>query len=250
MQVHTLRGYIQNIFLVEYAHGCLLLDGACRADFETIETFFKDTLKRPLSDLKIVMVTHMHPDHAGCAHYLREVSGCQIISGQFESQWYSGIRGKLNHAIDIYLAHWVAKRLGIKRRSLWYSPALKPDMMLADGETLPSFSDWKLIATPGHTHMDVSLLNEQHALLYVADLVVKVKGQFNPPFPVSLPQQYKQSVAKLRDYVHCDIMMAHVPSQRMNEDDITHVLSLTPERPQNNYQMLLSMAKKLARFKN
>ena len=250
MRLHTLHGYIQNIFLVEYPHGCILLDGACKADFPTIKDFFENTLERPLSDLKTVMVTHMHPDHAGCAHYLRKQTGCKIVSGNFAQHWYSGISGRITHVLDIYLALWVAKRLGKKRKNIWYSSKLRPDLKLEDGACIPGFEDWKVVATPGHTSMDISLLNKKHNLLYVADLVVKVKGEFSPPFPVSLPEQYKQSVNKLKEYSNCEILMAHVPQQKISDADISHILALAPNKPQNNRQILFDMAKKLARFRS
>jgi glyoxylase-like metal-dependent hydrolase (beta-lactamase superfamily II) len=80
MKIHVLKGFIQNIFLVEYPDKCMLLDGCSKADFTTLQTFFTQVLKRPLTDLKVVIVTHMHPDHAGCAHYLRKITGCKIVS--------------------------------------------------------------------------------------------------------------------------------------------------------------------------
>ena len=74
MKHHIIQGYIQHIHLIEYDHGCLMLDGGCRADLATIQDFFITTLKRPVTDLKVVMVTHLHPDHAGCVAYLRHAS--------------------------------------------------------------------------------------------------------------------------------------------------------------------------------
>jgi len=67
MKLHQIQGYIQSIYLAEYPHKLLLLDGACRADVETISYFITGSLKRPLSHLKLVVSTHMHPDHAGAA---------------------------------------------------------------------------------------------------------------------------------------------------------------------------------------
>lgn len=250
MHVHQLRGYIQNIFLIEYPHGCLLLDGACKADFDVIDNYFKDELKRPLTDLKVVMVTHMHPDHAGCAHYLRKKSGCKIISGVFTQQWYAGVSGKLSHLIDILLAHWVAGKIGRKRRLIWYPATLRPDQMLVDGEAVPAFDDWQVLCTPGHTSMDISLLNHKHKLCYIADLVVKVKGQLTPPFPVNLPNEYKSSLARLHDLPGYTIMMAHVVSQPISADEISRLIAQAPDKPQNIRQVIFNLARRLARFKS
>jgi len=102
--MHQLAGYIQSVYLVEYSHGLLLLDGCCRADIPMLQRFINDTLQRPISDLKLVVVTHMHPDHAGAAHKLREVSGCKIATMAASKQWYRGLSGRLLHLTDIILA--------------------------------------------------------------------------------------------------------------------------------------------------
>lgn len=65
MQLHTIKGYIQDIYLVEYPDKLLLLDGACRADIPHLKAFIEIELMRDFADLHTVVVTHMHPDHAG-----------------------------------------------------------------------------------------------------------------------------------------------------------------------------------------
>lgn len=250
MQIHQLQGYIQNIFIIEYEHACLMLDGASKADFETIAVFFKVQLQRPLTDLKVVVVTHMHPDHAGCAHYLRDKIGCIIVCGKFEHQWYAGISGRLAHLTDILLAHWVAGKLGRKRRLIWYPSRLEPDLMLNDGEQIPLFDDWQILATPGHTSMDISLVNHTQKLCYLADLIVKVKGRLTSPFPVNFPAQYKQSLQRLHAISDFTMLMAHVPSQQIHDSELLALIEQAPQKPQNARQVVFNLTRKLAGFKN
>nr|WP_136251364.1 MBL fold metallo-hydrolase [Ningiella ruwaisensis] len=247
-RLHQIQGYIQNIFLVEYKHGCMLLDGACKADLSVVSKYFEQRLKRPLSDLKVVMVTHMHPDHAGCAHLLRKLSGCKVICGYFDEHWYKGIKGALSHLTDIALSHWVAGRLGIKRRLIWYPRKLKPDLMLQNKENIPGFEDWHVISTPGHTAMDISIVHNKTKRMYVADLIVKVKGKLCPPFPVYFPHHYKQSLQKLYDYQGYELMMAHVKNRELKAGDIRTLINKAPDRPQHNSQVILDRAKRLARL--
>jgi len=244
MRLHQLKGYIQNIYLVEYAHGCMLLDGACRSDFELIQDFFTHELKRPLSDLKVVIVTHMHPDHAGCAHYLRSQSGCKIVSGQFHQHWYKGVSGSLSHLTDIILSNWVAGRMGKKRRFMWYPRKLYPDIQLHDGDAIPDFEDWRVITTPGHTSIDISIYNAEHRLIYVADLLVKAKQKLSPPYPVHFPAIYRESVAKLRAFSDYTVLMAHVSPQTVTEAELLSVIEQTPARGQNSKQAIINVVRK------
>lgn len=209
MQLHTLKGYIQNIYLVEYPQGLLLLDGCCRADVSSVLEFIRHTLKRPVQDLKLITVTHMHPDHAGGAHTLRKLTGCQIATGDAERAWYRGLHGRTMHLTDIALTWYVARRQGKKMKHLWYSPILKPDVILHDGDTLPGFDDWQVLETQGHTNGDISLWHRPTHRVYVADLMVKVRQNFITPWPIFHPNRYRKSVAKIRDLKPDWVLLAH-----------------------------------------
>ena len=245
MKLHTFSGYIQNIHLVEYPHGCMLLDGCTKVDYDEIVWFFKHTLKRPLSDLKVVMVTHMHPDHAGCAQYLRKKTGARIITGKHNSHWYKGIKGRFAHLADMSLALWVAKRLGKKRKNIWYPAKLNACYTLSDNSRIPDFEDWKVIYTPGHTDRDISLVNDKEKMLYVADLIVKVKKTLAAPFPVYLPKEYKNSLAKILRFEGYSMLMAHVPMITVKSSDIESLIETAPTSPATNMIALQNRTKRL-----
>ena len=243
MKIHVLKGFIQNIFLVEYPDKCMLLDGCSKADFPCLEAFFSNQLKRPLSDLKLVIVTHMHPDHAGCAHYLRKKTGCQVVSCEKQKQWYDGIRGRLAHIIDIALALWVASKMQRPRKNIWYPPHLHPDVTLSDQQFVPGFDDWQVFETPGHTDRDLSVMHIPSRRIYVADLIVKVKNKLSPPFPVYLPELYKQSLLKLQDLQPNSVMMAHVGELTLTDEDYSQLLIDAPMQPETNKLAIIRMLK-------
>ena len=91
MKIHTLKGYIQHIYLAEDSKGLLLLDGCSRADVDTVCNYITQTLGRPLADLKLIVVTHMHPDHAGGAIKLRVRTGAQVACHPKAINWYKGL---------------------------------------------------------------------------------------------------------------------------------------------------------------
>jgi len=209
IKLHQLDGYIQTILLAEYSDKLLLLDGCSRADVSLIKHYIIDTLRRPLTDLCLVVVTHMHPDHAGAAHKLRKISGCKIASANVTGQWYSGFNGKIMHATDILLTRWVANRKQQKQRWLWYSSKLSPDFLLNDGDFLPDFEDWQALATQGHTDRDLSLHHLPSNRVYIADLIVAIRKGFIPPFPVFYPERYRNSINKIANLKAESIILAH-----------------------------------------
>ena len=208
-KVVRLEGYIQSIYLAVYPDKLLLLDGCCRPDVPMVLDYIQTTLQRPLSDLKVVVVTHMHPDHAGGANKLREATGCHIVSADKAQQWYNGIGGQLMHLIDTGLAHYVAKRQGRPFARLWYPAHLCADIMVQDGDRIPKFDDWQVLETSGHTDRDLSLFHLPSKQIYTADLIIKLRHKFVAPFPIYDPKAYISSLQKVKDLQPSKVMMAH-----------------------------------------
>jgi glyoxylase-like metal-dependent hydrolase (beta-lactamase superfamily II) len=231
LKIHQLKGHIQSIYLVEYPQQLLLLDGCCGADIDILKQFITVDLDRAFSDLKLIVVTHMHPDHAGAAHKLRKMTGCKIASANMPDQWYSGLSGRFTHLVDIALATWVASRMRRVRKNLWYSPHLKIDYALADQDSVPGFDDWCVLTTEGHTDRDLSVLHRPSKRIYVADLLVKVKDRFIPPIPVHYPQQYRASILKVQALQPVSMMLAHGGEVQLTERDFAHVLTVAPSKP-------------------
>lgn len=248
MKLHTLQGYIQRIHLVEDGEKLLLLDGCSRADVDKVCQFIRDELGRPLSHLALIVVTHMHPDHAGGAHKLRDITGAKIAAHPKARRWYAGLAGRSAHAIDVALTWWVASRLGKSKKHIWYSPLLRPDILLNDGQRLPEFDNWRVYFTPGHTDHDVSVMHEPSRRIYVADLMVRVKGELVPPYPVCHPNQYKRSLRTVSALKPASILFAHVKELSADEIDFDAVRRLAPTLPKNHWHSTRNrLARKLGR---
>lgn len=238
MRLHHIEGHIQTILLAEYANKLLLLDGCCRSDVVILNKFITQTLQRPLSDLTLVVVTHMHPDHAGAANKLRKITGCKIATANVSGQWYSGIEGRIMHLTDILLAKWVAKRMKKPHVSIWYSSQLNADYKLNDGEQLPGFSEWVALATQGHTDRDLSLHHLPSNTVYVADLIVKVKNKYIPPFPIFYPNRYRASLNKIITLKPQGIILAHGGEVNLTKDDYQNLLQLAPKIPKTHWRAI------------
>lgn len=238
MQLHTIKGYIQNIYLVQQNSSLLLLDGCSRADVNTVADFIQQQLGLPLSALKLIVVTHMHPDHAGGAHFLRRKTGALIACHPKARLWYAGLLGRTAHMIDVSLTWWVANRLGKPKRHIWYNPILKPDLILTDEQLLPDFPDWQVIYTPGHTDHDLSLMHLPSKQLYIADLMVSVKKKLAPPYPVCHPNQYKQSLRRVDALQPSRYYFAHVAPRTGDSINVDDILLQAPTLPKNHWHSM------------
>jgi glyoxylase-like metal-dependent hydrolase (beta-lactamase superfamily II) len=209
MKLHTLKGYINNIFLAEYDSGILLLDGASPADLELIEDFCINTLKRPVTDIKLSVVSHMHPDHSGAAPLLRKKYGIPIAAYKLIDPWYSGITGWFQHKLDCIMAQIVALRHNTPIKRIFSQRITRPDFLVNDGDALFFFEDWKVVYVPGHTLHDIALFNSKTSMLYAADSIVMVKNKYTLPLPVIFQRKMKNSYKKPGDLNAKTILLPH-----------------------------------------
>lgn len=233
MRIHRLSGYIQTIYLVEYPDKLLLLDGACRPDVQPIVHFIRHTLQRHLSDLKCVVVTHMHPDHAGGAHLLRRLSGCTIVSAQRKKAWYGGLRGFMRYFSDIAFMYWVIHRIKKPWVNVLYFPYLRPDITLGHQDTLPEFPDWQVLETPGHTDRDLSLYHPTTQTAYLADLIIRLPKRFVSPFPVTFPVAYRASLRQIQALPVQRYLLAHGGEVHIEHAIFDQLFNHTSDSPKN-----------------
>ncbi|MEN2751625.1 MBL fold metallo-hydrolase [Psychrobacter sp. FBL11] len=230
-EIVRLEGYIQSMYLAVYPDKIMLLDGGCRPDVVLVLDYIKTTLQRPIKDLKVVVVTHMHPDHAGGAHKFREATGCIIVSADKDNQWYKGIAGRTMHVVDMSLAQYVAKRQGRPPKNLYYPAHLKPDITVKGKDHIPGFEEWQVIETPGHTDRDLSLFHMPSRQVYTADLIIKLRHKFVAPFPIYDPKIYIQSLQRIKDLKPSIVMMAHGRQLPIDEATFDMLIAQAPKEP-------------------
>ncbi|HNX92519.1 MAG TPA: MBL fold metallo-hydrolase [Syntrophomonas sp.] len=214
--LHIIPGYIENLFLVEYDHGLLLLDCGAVSDVKRLEDFCREKLHRSPTEIKLAVVTHMHPDHAGGAVLLREKFGIPLAAHKDLDRWYAGPGGFMQKVIDCALMQSVARRTRGKLEKGLFNSHVQADYLLADGDALPFFPDWTTVLVPGHTSHDLVLHNAKESLLYVADCFLEVKGKYQTPLPVMFPQWLHASYAKMDALKASSLLIAHGEARRDN----------------------------------
>lgn len=234
MKIHKIKGYITTIFIAEYEDSLLLLDGGSPADVDVIEQFCADDLKRPVSDIILAVVTHMHPDHSGAAPILRKKYGTKIAAYKNIDEWYSGPTGWLQHKLDCFMAQIVAARQKTKIRKVFSRRITRPDFLVDDCDQLPFFPDWKIIYTPGHTSHDIALYHEKTRILYCGDSVIEVKGRLYLPLPVIFAKRMKSSYRKMGGLEAEQILIPHGNCiETENSRDIFDKMEKLLEEPPN-----------------
>jgi glyoxylase-like metal-dependent hydrolase (beta-lactamase superfamily II) len=207
--IHPLRGYISTVYLAVYADKILMLDGGSRSDAARIGNYCEKKLNRPVTDIKLCVASHIHPDHAGGAVELRERHGIPVAAHPFIDRWYSGISGSLQHKVDCVMAHVVRVADRVSFQRIMSRRRVRPDIVLGDGETLPGFGDWRALYVPGHTLHDLALYNAEAGILYAGDCIINRNGKFNTPIPVFFHGTMRRSYEKLAALEAGTIIPAH-----------------------------------------
>lgn len=169
-----------NLYVVDTGDGLALLDTGVGTDetFRAIEEAL-GAAHIGFADLRTIVVTHFHADHAGLAGRLRPLADAPIVM--------SGIDGG---AIDrffgegppvepeaFFVSHGAPGGLGaVFHRMLPMLRAImipfSPDVLVGEGERIPEAREMRAVLTPGHTagHMTVHVPGE--GLLFSGDHVL------------------------------------------------------------------------------
>lgn len=251
-KIHIYKGHMQNNFLIEYEDKILLVDGASRPDSVMIPEFVRNGLHRKTGDIKLIAVTHCHPDHAGAAGILRENYGIPVASGKNIDDWYSGFCGTLQHVSDLLQARFMAIKLKSRQKLLYYSKRINPDYMLDDMSPLPFFSDWAAIYAPGHTTHNIMVYNRKNRILYIADTIIDSSGRYLPPIPVLFRAEMKNTLENIRKLKPLYLLLAHSPEAiiRYREEIVDEVLKKLDEGVPLYFRFFYLIAKFTAEYRN
>lgn len=176
-----------NAYLILGPDGCVLVDAGLPGSERKIERALVRA-GRTWKDIKLIVVTHAHVDHAGSAAIAREKSGAPIVGHEGDAVYY-----RREKPMTFCPTGWFG-RLFI-RTPLMFEPyvAFEPDILLADRTEidLQRFGlPGKVKHTPGHTAGSVSVaLSSSEAL--VGDLlasgmllggIARIGHAIRPPF--------------------------------------------------------------------
>ncbi|WP_229219876.1 MBL fold metallo-hydrolase [Rugamonas fusca] len=176
-----------NCHLLVGEHGCVLVDAGLPGSAGKIGSALRQC-GRNWEDLKLIVITHAHVDHAGSAAEIRSLSGAPILASDGDLDYYARRR-----PMTFCDTGWFGKLFLKTGLILQPYEGFTPGILLRQGESvdLQAYGvAGKAVHTPGHTAGSVSvLLDDGNAL--VGDLLasgmllgglIRTGRAIRPPF--------------------------------------------------------------------
>jgi glyoxylase-like metal-dependent hydrolase (beta-lactamase superfamily II) len=208
-----------------------------------------------VTDIRIILITHIHPDHYGLAGRVRAESGGWIGLHRLEAETLPARYGAAEQLIrrgDAWLRRAGAgdaeatELAGSSRDMLAFVRMAEPDRLIDDGELLP-LPGWQLRAvwTPGHTPGHLCFHDERTGVLLSGDHVlprISPNVSAHPQQPPNPLQAFLDSLAKVADLDVDEVLPAHeyrfrgLPERvadlrEHHEQRLTELLLLVGQRP-------------------
>jgi glyoxylase-like metal-dependent hydrolase (beta-lactamase superfamily II) len=177
-----------NAYLLDTDDGLVLIDTGVAGSAGKILEAIKG-IGRNLGDIRSILVTHCHSDHAGSLAELKRMTGAPAAMHAIDAAMLRGGEALRPLKPAPGLLNWIVCRLLLKSAPTKVEPA-EIENELQDGETLPS--GLRSIHVPGHCAGQLAFLWPRHGgVLIAADAVANV-------FRLSLSPMYENLEEGLR----------------------------------------------------
>lgn len=129
-----------------------------------------DAMGKTPRDVVRIVLTHAHPDHAGGAARLRELTGAPVAIHETDASWArDGKAPPRDPATRVgrLMNRW-------EKRKQNYPPVVVAEEF-SDGQVLPVAGGLRVVHTPGHTLGHVALLHEPTGVLVTGDSIWNIR---------------------------------------------------------------------------
>jgi glyoxylase-like metal-dependent hydrolase (beta-lactamase superfamily II) len=164
-----------NAFLLESpSDGLILVDTGVQGCAGKIEDALR-TLGKFIGDVRHILVTHCHPDHAGSLAALQSMTSARTYMHHKDAALVATGRAMRRLVPTPGLLNAVLFRLMIEPKPTTVDPA-QVDVLLGDGDEIPIAGGISVVHTPGHSEGHVVFLAREHGVAFLGDAAANFFG--------------------------------------------------------------------------
>lgn len=142
-----------------YGHEIIQIDSGVCSSYSKIIDYLEE-MNRNISELKVIVQTHSHPDHIGGSPAIIKASGCEVAAHVNAVPWIENVDLQAKERPSPYFYDLV-------------DGSFKVDLKLNDGDVLnlENGNSLKTIYTPGHSFDSICLWFEKERALFSGDTI-------------------------------------------------------------------------------
>jgi glyoxylase-like metal-dependent hydrolase (beta-lactamase superfamily II) len=172
--IHRLTRGITNFYLIEEGGKLVLVDAGAPKDWALLVRTLA-ALRRQLSELDAVLLTHAHSDHTGFAEQARTTAKARVLVHEADAAVAKGAKpGKNDGKATAYLLkpQFYRTTFSLLRRGAGRITPIAEVSTYGDGETIDVPGRPRVVLAPGHTSGCAALLLEERRILLSGDVLV------------------------------------------------------------------------------
>ncbi|WP_328449379.1 MBL fold metallo-hydrolase [Amycolatopsis sp. NBC_00438] len=176
-RLHLIRDAFVQAYLWQDDDALTLIDTGLAGWAPGIADAIRSAGREP-GELRRIVLTHYHSDHAGAAADIRAWGGIEVLAHHADAPVVRGERP----ATPPVLLDWerpLYEQTGAETKGLT-GPPCAVDRELADGDELGFGGGAKILAIPGHTDGSIAIHLPEHGVLFTGDSVTQMEGAAMP----------------------------------------------------------------------
>lgn len=173
-RVYQITLGLVNAFVIE-SDGLTLVDTGYKGSTERIFKAIRKSGKNP-ADIKRIILTHLHPDHAGSAAEIKRKLNVPVLAHEADADLIeAGAGGRDTKLFAPGVLNWLLFQIFIKRSPMLTEP-VQVDQRLKSYEVLDIAGGIEIVHTPGHSQGHIALRLPEEQLLIAGDICANMFG--------------------------------------------------------------------------
>jgi hydroxyacylglutathione hydrolase len=190
MNIHRIGIFESNAFLLETDTSLFLIDAGYPGREERILKKIREINKK----LALIIITHGHFDHYGCAAAVKRATGAKIAVYELDAEYLCRGTTPLD---SVNFIGFFGRLILPLAEKIFKPDTMCPDILMKDGDSLDQYGlRATILYTPGHTKGSCSVI-VQDSIAFVGDLLTNSPVFRKQHYYASSWKQIDESLKKL-----------------------------------------------------
>lgn len=178
--------------IIVFGKEITLIDSGVKDSYEKIFRYIKEQ-GRSIEEIKLLILSHSHPDHIGSANKIKTITGCKVMAHKEEKEWIEDLSVQYNSRMVPGFYELV-------------NESVKVDELVKDKQEIELEKDLTLqiIHSPGHSKGLINTFFKEDKILFTADSIPLVNDIPN----YDSFHQLKSSLKAIKNFNDYDILLS------------------------------------------